>query len=136
MCIRDRALIDVGLEYLPLGQSANTLSSGESQRLKLAHYLNTAKNRRVLFIMDQPTTGLHPHDIIRLLDCFGSLISVGHSMIVVEHNLDFIKHADWIIDLGPGAATEGGKVVTTGTPEQVADCRESLTGQHLASRLS
>ena len=131
-----KALIDVGLEYLPLGQSANTLSSGESQRLKLAHYLNTAKNRRVLFIMDQPTTGLHPHDIIRLLDCFGSLISVGHSMIVVEHNLDFIKHADWIIDLGPGAATEGGKVVTTGTPEQVADSRESLTGQHLASRLS
>ena len=131
-----KALIDVGLEYVPLGQTANTLSSGESQRLKLAHYLNTAKNRRVLFLLDQPTTGLHPHDNIRLLDCFGSLISVGHSMIVVEHNLDFIKHADWIIDLGPGAAGDGGKVVTSGTPEDVAACKESLTGQHLASRLS
>ena len=130
-----KALIDVGLQYVPLGQPVNTLSSGESQRLKLAHYLNTAKNRRVLFLMDQPTTGLHPHDIIRLLDCFSSLISVGHSMIVVEHNLDFIKHADWIIDLGPGAADEGGKVVTSGTPETVAACKESLTGQHLSSRL-
>ena len=130
-----KALIDVGLEYIQLGQSANTLSSGESQRLKMAHYLNTAKNRRVLFIMDQPTTGLHPHDIIRLLDCFNSLISVGHSMIVVEHNLSFIKHADWIIDLGPGAAEQGGLVVAAGTPEEVATNEESVTGSYLSALL-
>ena len=128
-----KALIDVGLEYIQLGQAANTLSSGESQRLKMAHYLNTAKNRRVLFIMDQPTTGLHPHDIIRLLDCFGSLVSVGHSMIVVEHNLSFVKHADWIIDLGPGAAGQGGQVVATGTPEEIAANEASITGQYLKS---
>ena len=131
-----KALIDVGLEYIQLGQAANTLSSGESQRLKLAHYLNSAKNRRVLFLMDQPTTGLHPHDTIRLLDCFNSLISVGHSMIVVEHNLGFIKHADWIIDLGPGAAEQGGRVVAAGTPEDIAASKESLTGQYLAGLLS
>ena len=126
-----KALIDVGLEYIQLGQPANTLSSGESQRLKMAHYLNTAKNRRGLFIMDQPTTGLHPHDIIRLLDCFGSLVSVGHSMIVVEHNLNFVKHADWIIDLGPGAAEQGGQVVATGTPEDIAANDASITGKYL-----
>ena len=131
-----KALIDVGLEYIQLGQPANTLSSGESQRLKMAHYLNTAKNRRVLFLMDQPTTGLHPHDIIRLLDCFNSLISVGHSMIVIEHNLSFIKHSDWIIDLGPGAAEQGGVVVATGTPEEVAVNMNSVTGQCLKPLLS
>lgn len=130
-----KALIDVGLEYIQLGQSANTLSSGESQRLKMAHYLNTAKNRRVLFIMDQPTTGLHPQDIIRLLDCFNSLISVGHSMIVVEHNLNFIKHADWIIDMGPGAADQGGKVVATGKPEEIALNSDSVTGRYLKDEL-
>ena len=131
-----KALIDVGLEYIQLGQAANTLSSGESQRLKMAHYLNTAKNRRVLFIMDQPTTGLHPHDIIRLLDCFGSLVSVGHSMIVVEHNLNFIKHADWIIDLGPGAAEQGGQVVAAGTPEEIAGNEASVTGAYLKPLVS
>jgi excinuclease ABC subunit A len=131
-----KALVDVGLDYVQLGQPANTLSSGESQRLKLAHYLNTAKNRRVLFLMDQPTTGLHPHDTIRLLDCFNSLISVGHSMIVVEHNLGFIKHADWIIDLGPGAAEQGGRVVAAGTPEDVAGIEASMTGQYLKQLLT
>ena len=131
-----KALIDVGLEYIQLGQPANTLSSGESQRLKMAHYLNTAKNRRVLFILDQPTTGLHPHDIIRLLDCFGSLISGGHSMIVVEHNLNFIKHADWIIDLGPGAAEQGGTVVATGTPEDITANDVSLTAKYLRPLVS
>ena len=131
-----KALIDVGLEYIQLGQPANTLSSGESQRLKMAHYLNTAKNRRVLFILDQPTTGLHPHDIIRLLDCFGSLISGGHSMIVVEHNLNFIKHADWIIDLGPGAAEQGGTVVATGTPEDIVANEASLTAKYLRPLVS
>ena len=131
-----KALIDVGLEYIQLGQPANTLSSGESQRLKMAHYLNSAKNRRVLFLMDQPTTGLHPHDIIRLLDCFNSLISVGHSMIVVEHNLNFIKHADWIIDLGPGAAEEGGQVVATGTPEEIATNDTSVTGRYMKPLLT
>jgi excinuclease ABC subunit A len=130
-----KALIDVGLEYIQLGQPANTLSSGESQRLKIAQYLNTAKNRRVLFIMDQPTAGLHSHDIIRLLDCFNSLISVGHSMIVVEHNLSFIKHADWLIDLGPGAGELGGNVVAAGTPEDVAACEDSITGRYLTGMI-
>ena len=130
-----KALIDVGLEYIQLGQPANTLSSGESQRLKLALYLNTAKNRRVLFIMDQPTTGLHPHDVIRLLDCFNSLISVGHSMIVIEHNIGFIKHSDWIIDIGPGAAEQGGQIVAAGTPETVASCDASITGRYLRELL-
>ena len=129
-----KSLIDVGLEYIQLGQPANTLSSGESQRLKLASWLNT-KNKRVLFVMDQPTAGLHMADVIRLLDCFNSLISVGHSMVVVEHNLHFIKHADWLIDLGPQAGVNGGSVVATGTPEEVASCEESLTGRYLREYL-
>jgi excinuclease ABC subunit A len=130
-----KRLVDVGLDYLRLGQPANTLSAGEAQRLKLASYMSTASRNRTLFILDEPTTGLHFSDIIQLLDCFDALLSVGHSLIVVEHNLQMMKAADYIIDLGPGAADEGGDVVATGTPEQVSHNRQSATGKLLASSL-
>lgn len=128
---RLKALIDVGLEYVPLGQPATTLSSGEAQRLKLASYLNASKSKRVLFIMDEPTTGLHMEDVTRMLDCFDSLITAGHSMIVIEHNLQLIKNADFVVDLGPGAGDQGGEVVVAGTPEAVAACDDSVTGRFL-----
>ena len=126
-----KALLDVGLSYLRLGQPATTLSSGEAQRLKLAVYLNSAKRKRALFLMDEPTSGLHMRDIIRLVDCFDALLAVGHSLIVVEHNLQLMKYADWMIDLGPGPANEGGRVVATGTPEELVECSESITGKYL-----
>lgn len=130
-----KRLIDVGLDYLRLGQPANTLSSGEAQRLKLASYISAAKRNRTLFLMDEPTTGLHYADIVQLLDCFDALLAVGHSLIVVEHNLQLMKAADYIIDLGPGAAEEGGTVVVQGTPEKVARCENSITGRFLATAL-
>ena len=130
-----KRLIDVGLDYLRLGQPANTLSAGEAQRLKLASYISSAKRNRTLFIMDEPTTGLHHADIVQLLDCFDALLGVGHSLIVVEHNLQMMKAADYIIDLGPGAAEDGGQVVVQGTPEKVARCAESVTGEFLAEVL-
>ena len=130
-----KRLIDVGLDYLRLGQPANTLSAGEAQRLKLASYISSAKRNRTLFIMDEPTTGLHYSDIVQLLDCFEALLSVGHSLIVVEHNLQMMKAADYIIDVGPGAAEEGGNVVIQGTPEKVARCTDSITGRFLAEVL-
>ena len=117
---RLKRLIDVGLDYVRLGQPANTLSGGEPQRLKLAGYMSAAKRGRCLFILDEPTTGLHFSDIVQLLDCFDALLAVGHSLMVVEHNLQIMKAADYIIDLGPGAADEGGQVVAKGTPEMVA----------------
>lgn len=132
---RLKALIDVGLEYVPLGQPATTLSSGEAQRLKLASYLNASKNKRVLFMMDEPTTGLHMEDVTRMLDCFDSLITAGHSLIVIEHNLQLIKNADFVIDLGPGAGDRGGEVVVAGTPEVVAACGQSVTGRFLKTAL-
>lgn len=131
-----KRLIDVGLDYLRLGQPANTLSSGEAQRLKLAGYLTSAKRNRTLFILDEPTTGLHFSDVIQLLDCFDALLSVGHSLIVVEHNLQLMKAADYIIDLGPGAAEAGGQVVSAGTPEKVAHEPQSVTGRFLAEALA
>lgn len=130
-----KALIDVGLEYIQLGQSATTLSSGEAQRLKLAQYLSSAKSKRALFLMDEPTLGLHMSDIVRLADCFSTLVSVGHSLIVVEHNLQLMQYADWLIDLGPGASSAGGQVVAEGTPELVAANADSLTGRYLKTRL-
>ena len=130
-----KRLIDVGLDYLQLGQPAATLSAGEAQRLKLAGYMSSAKRGRTLFILDEPTTGLHFSDIVQLLDCFEALVAVGHSLIIVEHNLQLMKAADYIIDLGPGAANEGGHIVVQGTPEQVANCRKSVTGQYLAKAL-
>jgi len=130
-----KRVIDVGLDYLRLGQPANTLSGGESQRLKLASHLSGAKRGRCLFLLDEPTTGLHFADIVQLLDCFESLLSVGHSLIVIEHNLQVIREADYLIDLGPGAAEEGGRIVATGTPEEVARCEESVTGRFLTGEL-
>jgi excinuclease ABC subunit A len=133
---RLKRLIDVGLDYLRLGQPANTLSGGEAQRLKLAGYLSAAKRSRCLFILDEPTTGLHFSDVVQLLDCFEALLAVGHSLIVVEHNLQLMKSADYVIDLGPGAADEGGRIVVQGTPEFVSRCDRSITGRYLAQALA
>jgi excinuclease ABC subunit A len=126
-------LLDVGLNYLRLGQAATTLSGGEAQRLKLAAHLATKRRGRALFVLDEPTTGLHFSDVVQLVDCFDALLEVGHSLVIVEHNLQLMKAADWLIDLGPGAAEEGGRVVVAGTPEEVSQCRSSITGQILAS---
>ncbi|MDY0168840.1 MAG: excinuclease ABC subunit UvrA [Thermoguttaceae bacterium] len=133
---RLKRLIDVGLDYVRLGQPANTLSGGEAQRLKLAAYMSSTKRGRCLFILDEPTTGLHFSDVIQLLDCFDALLAVGHSLIVVEHNLQMMKAADYIIDLGPGAADQGGQVVAKGTPELLANCPQSVTGKYLGNGLA
>ncbi len=133
---RLKQLIDVGLDYLQLGQPANTLSAGEAQRLKLAAHLSEASRSRTLFLLDEPTTGLHFADVVTLLDCFEALLSVGHSLIVVEHNLQLMRAADYIIDLGPGAGDAGGRVVARGTPEEVAANPDSYTGRFLAASLA
>ncbi|HEY5314215.1 MAG TPA: excinuclease ABC subunit UvrA [Pirellulales bacterium] len=133
--VRLKKLIDVGLDYLRLGQPANTLSGGESQRLKLAGYLSAAKRGHALFILDEPTTGLHFADVVQLIECFEALLAIGHSLIVVEHNLQLIKSADYVIDLGPGAAEDGGRVVAHGSPEMVARNPKSVTGRYLAAAL-
>ncbi|MCI0357134.1 MAG: excinuclease ABC subunit A, partial [Planctomycetaceae bacterium] len=133
---RLKQLIDVGLDYLQLGQPANTLSAGEAQRLKLAAHLSEASRNRTLFLLDEPTTGLHFADVVTLLDCFEALLSVGHSLIVVEHNLQLMRAADYLIDLGPGAGDAGGRIVVQGTPEEVALSPHSVTGQHLAATLT
>lgn len=126
-----KVLSDVGLDYLQLGQSATTLSSGEAQRLKLASFLSSASRRRTLFLLDEPTAGLHTNDIVKLLDCFDALLAAGHSLVVVEHNLHLMAVADYLIDIGPGAAEQGGQLVACGTPEHVAACPQSATGRHL-----
>jgi len=130
-----KQLIDVGLDYLQLGQPANTLSGGEAQRLKLAAYLSEATRSRTLFLLDEPTTGLHFSDVVQLLDCFDALLSVGHSLIIVEHNLQLMRAADYIIDMGPGAGSEGGQVIARGTPEEIAADPNSVTGKFLAPHL-
>ncbi|MGE5209444.1 MAG: excinuclease ABC subunit UvrA, partial [Alphaproteobacteria bacterium] len=130
-----KVLQEVGLGYLRVGQPLNTLSGGESQRLKLVGHLSVASDNRNLFIFDEPTTGLHFDDVAMLLRLFQRLVDRGHSLVVVEHNLDVIKSADWIIDLGPEAGDEGGEVVATGTPEQVARIKNSHTGRFLAQIL-
>jgi excinuclease ABC subunit A len=130
-----RPLQDVGLGYLKLGQSSSTLSGGESQRIKLASFLAKEKDTPTLFVFDEPTTGLHFHDIRKLLDAFNALISRGHSIIIIEHNLDIVKSADWIIDLGPEGGDKGGRIVFEGTPEELTACRESYTGQYLKPKL-
>ncbi|MCC6508763.1 MAG: excinuclease ABC subunit UvrA [Pirellulaceae bacterium] len=131
-----QVLADVGLDYLQLGQSATTLSAGEAQRLKLAAHLVAASPRRTLFLLDEPTTGLHTADIVQLLDTFDALLAGGHSLIVVEHNVHLMAVADYVIDLGPGAAGRGGRVVAQGTPEEVALVKESLTAPFLQAQLS
>ena len=129
-------LDEVGLGYLRLGQPLNTLSGGESQRLKLVGHLSDASGTRNLFIFDEPTTGLHFDDVAMLLQLFQRLVDRGHSLVVIEHNLEVIKCADWIVDLGPEAGDAGGEVVATGTPEQVAGTRNSHTGRFLRHVLS
>ncbi len=131
-----KPLQDVGLGYLKLGQTSNTLSGGENQRIKLAYYLSQERTVPTLFIFDEPTTGLHFHDIKKLLKAFDALISRGHTILIIEHNLDVIKCADHIIDLGPEGGDKGGNIVVEGTPEQVAKCKNSYTGFYLKDKLN
>lgn len=124
-------LDDVGLGYIRLGQSSSTLSGGEAQRLKLSHFIAKSDTAHTLFIFDEPTTGLHFDDILKLINCFERLLEQGNSLLIIEHNPDIIKQADWIIDLGPGAGNKGGEIVVEGTPESICECPASLTGKHL-----
>jgi len=126
-----RTLMDVGLGYIHLGQSATTLSGGEAQRVKLATELSKRDTGRTLYILDEPTTGLHFEDVRVLLEVLHTLVDRGNTVLVIEHNLDVIKTADWIVDLGPEGGTGGGTVVATGTPEQVARVATSHTGAYL-----
>ena len=128
-------LSDVGLGYIKLGQSSSTLSGGESQRVKLASFLALEKSSPTLFIFDEPTTGLHFHDIRKLLDAFNALVEKGHSIIIIEHNVEIIKSSDWIIDLGPEGGDGGGYVVFEGIPEELAICDKSYTGKFLKDKL-
>jgi excinuclease ABC subunit A len=131
-----KPLADVGLGYLKLGQSSDTFSGGEAQRIKLASFLTKGSNDTpTLFIFDEPTTGLHIHDINRLLSAFNALLDKGHSLIVIEHNLDVIKTADWIIDLGPEGGEKGGFVLYEGVPEKLKNIELSHTAQYLGSKL-
>lgn len=132
---RLKPLSDVGLSYIKLGQSSSTLSGGENQRVKLAYYLSLERTTPTMFVFDEPTTGLHFHDISKLLKSFNQLIERGHSVLVIEHNLDVIKCADYVIDIGPEGGQYGGQVVATGTPEKVANCSNSYTGQFLKEML-
>ena len=133
---RLKTLSDVGLGYVKLGQPSSTLSGGESQRVKLALYLaREFTDKRMMFIFDEPTTGLHIHDINRLLKAFNALIAAGHTVVIVEHNMEVIKCADHIIDLGPEAGTEGGTIVFEGTPKELAKCEQSHTGQFLELKM-
>jgi len=125
----------VGLGYIHLGQQATTLSGGEAQRVKLAKELSRRATGRTLYILDEPTTGLHFEDVKKLLDVLHALVEQGNTVVVIEHNLEVIKTADWIIDLGPEGGTKGGRVVAEGTPEDVAGTPESFTGQYLAPYL-
>jgi excinuclease ABC subunit A len=131
-----RTLLDVGLSYVRLGQSATTLSGGEAQRVKLARELAKRDTGRTLYILDEPTTGLHFHDIAQLLEVLQRLTAAGNTVIVIEHNLDVIRTADWVIDLGPGGGEHGGRVIATGTPEEIAANPDSVTGRYLAPLLS
>lgn len=133
---RLRPLQDVGLGYIKLGQSSSTLSGGENQRVKLAYFLANEKPQPTMFIFDEPTTGLHFHDINTLMNSFDRLISQGHTVIIIEHNMDVIKCADHVIDIGPEGGEAGGNIVITGTPEGVAKCAKSHTGQFLIEKLS
>lgn len=131
-----KPLTDVGLGYIRLGQSSSTLSGGEAQRVKLAFFLSKGRSaEKTLFIFDEPTTGLHFHDIHQLMNAFNALIDNGHSLVVIEHNMDIIKSADWIIDLGPEGGEHGGNIVFEGTPEELINCKGSYTGKYLASKI-
>src|SRR5512140_615839 len=130
-----QTMVDVGLGYIHLGQSATTLSGGEAQRLKLSRELSKRQTGRTLYLLDEPTTGLHFEDVSKLLEVIHRLTDLGNSVVIIEHNLDVIRNADWIVDLGPEGGEEGGRVVALGTPEQVAKMKKSYTGQALAGRV-
>ena len=132
---RLKPLEDVGLGYIKLGQNSNTLSGGENQRVKLAYFIGQEKQEPTLFIFDEPTTGLHFHDIQRLLDAFKALIERGHTILVIEHNLDVIKCADYVIDIGPDGGDKGGNLVFAGTPEALIECKTSITGRYLKEKI-
>ncbi|MBQ2321393.1 MAG: ATP-binding cassette domain-containing protein, partial [Bacteroidales bacterium] len=133
---RLKPLQDVGIGYIKMGQSSSTLSGGENQRVKLASYLADANQPPTLFIFDEPTTGLHFHDINKLLTAFNSLIEKGHTLVIIEHNMDVIKSADWLIDLGPDGGDNGGRIVFQGTPDDAAQRPDSKTGLFLKKYLS
>ena len=134
--IKLQTLVDVGLGYVQLGQSATTISGGEAQRTKLARELSKRQTGRTLYILDEPTTGLHFDDVKKLLDVLNRLVSLGNTVLIIEHNLDVIKQADWVIDLGPEGGEEGGRIVAMGTPEQIARVKKSYTGQSLVRALN
>jgi excinuclease ABC subunit A len=131
-----QTLVDVGLSYITLGQSATTLSGGEAQRVKLALELSKRDTGRTLYILDEPTTGLHFQDIAMLLDVLHRLVDQGNTVVVIEHNLDVVKTADWIIDLGPEGGDGGGRILVSGTPKTVAETPESYTGHFLKPLLA
>ena len=130
-----QTLQDVGLGYVKIGQPATTLSGGEAQRVKLATELSKRATGRTVYILDEPTTGLHTADVSRLLEVLNRLVDSGHTVVVIEHNLDVIKTADHIIDLGPEGGDKGGTILVCGTPEEVAACPDSYTGQYLKRAL-
>jgi len=129
-------LHEVGLGYIKLGQPATTLSGGEAQRVKLATELSRRATGRTLYILDEPTTGLHFEDIKRLLGVLHMLVDKGNTVVIIEHNLDVVKGADWVIDMGPDGGIKGGLVVATGTPKEIAKAKESVTGAYLKPLLS
>ncbi|GAH56676.1 unnamed protein product, partial [marine sediment metagenome] len=131
-----QTLYDVGLGYIKLGQSATTLSGGEAQRVKLAKELSIKSTGRTIYLLDEPTTGLHFDDVKKLLDVLDRLVEAGNTVMVIEHNLEVIKSADHIIDLGPGGGEEGGRVVAEGTPEEIAHNKNSFTGEYLKKVLN
>ena len=133
MRLKPHEYVDLG--YIKLGQSSSTLSGGEIQRVKLAFFHGQEKCDPTRFIFDEPTTGLHFHDIKKLLKAFDALITHGHTVIVIEHNLDVVKCADYVIDLGPEGGDKGGNLVVCGTPEDIAKCSESITGKYLKEKL-
>jgi excinuclease ABC subunit A len=126
-----QTLVDVGLGYVQLGQSSTTLSGGEAQRVKLSSELSKKSTGRTIYVLDEPTTGLHMADISKLLEVLGRLVDAGNTVVVIEHNLDVIKCADYIIDLGPEGGEGGGKIVASGRPEEIAECAGSHTGSYL-----
>jgi len=133
--VRLDALREVGLEYIRLGQPGTTLSGGEAQRVKLARELARRATGRTLYVLDEPTTGLHFDDVRRLLDVLGRLVDIGNTVLLIEHNLDVIKSADHVIDLGPEGGERGGRLVAAGTPEEIAACEHSYTGRFLRTIL-
>ena len=131
-----KTMSDVGLGYVKLGQSATTLSGGEAQRVKLASELHKKITNKTLFIFDEPTTGLHSYDVNRLMKMINQIVDLGGTAVIIEHNLDVIKLADYIIDLGPNGGDEGGTIIATGTPEEIANCNLSSTGYYLRKVLT